>query len=321
VISIVGIELAVPPDRAELAEIIATLDPADCEQACQLGIAGVHVANGLSAHELTSRAARAALARAGLTADDVDVMVHVPGRVPEAFMQSELTRLQAEIGARHALALSVGELGCASSSSALAVLDALLNSDPAHVVALLTMAALTPTPYRYRRPVTLNGDGGMAVIVKANGTGFALRDMIQVTNGKYWNLFSVEYLNEPPGSWREKCRDEKQYAYALGMESIGVTRKLVDDLLSRNGAAIEDLGHVVMQNLSRSSFEFYEQVLGRPISPVCATNLASYGHLGPLDVFLNLHSLDQLCSPGTFVLVVNNSPVAAWTALLFEKVS
>lgn len=319
--TIAGIEFAAPPGRAGLAELLATLDPADADQARRLGVESVHVADGLSGHELACRAARAALARGGVAPDELDVLVHVPGRVPEAFMQSETTRLQAALGARRALTLSVGDLGCASSTSALTVLDAMMTAHPARSVGLLTMAAISPTPYRFRRPVTLNGDGGVAVLVKADPPGLVLRDTAQTTDGEHWDLFRIEYLNTPPERWRETCRDEKQYSHALGLESIGVTRRLTADLLARNGVAMAELAHVVMQNLSGSSFEFYGQALGRPISPVCAANLAAYGHLGPLDVFLNLRSLERLCAPGDLVLVVNNSPVAAWTAALFEKVS
>ena len=319
-ISITGIEFAAPPGRVGIDSLLAGLDPPDADQARRLGVDHIRTADGLSGHELGARAARAALARAGRVAEELDVLVQVPGRAPEAFLESELTRLQAALGARRALAVSVGDLGCASSSAALSVLGALLADGSHRRCGLLAMAAISPTPYRYRRPVTVNGDGGLAVLVQVDAPGLVLRDYVQETDGEYWDLFRIAYRRTAPEEWRETCGDEQRYSHALGMRSIGATRKLTGDLLARNGLASRDLAHVIVQNLSASSFAFYGQALGRPVSPVCAANLAAYGHLGPLDVFLNLRSLDGAAAAGDLVLVINNSPVAAWTAALFEKV-
>lgn len=48
------------------------------------------------------------------------------------------------------------------------------------------------------------------------------------------------------------------------------------------------------------------------------SNIRSYGHLGPADVLLNLRTgLDTgEFGPGETVLVMNNSPAAAWSSAL-----
>ncbi|GAA0899660.1 hypothetical protein GCM10009558_110910 [Virgisporangium aurantiacum] len=53
---------------------------------------------------------------------------------------------------------------------------------------------------------------------------------------------------------------------------------------------------------------------------MCKRNLATCGHLGAMDVVLNLDGIlaDGALAPGDLVLVINNSPVAAWTATLWE---
>jgi 3-oxoacyl-[acyl-carrier-protein] synthase-3 len=75
-----------------------------------------------------------------------------------------------------------------------------------------------------------------------------------------------------------------------------------------------------MQNVTASAFQFYESLLGLPIHPVCAGHLATYGHLGAMDVVLNLDRLlaSGDVAAGDLVLVLNNSPVAAWAATLWE---
>ncbi|WP_399934581.1 hypothetical protein [Streptomyces kanamyceticus] len=51
-----------------------------------------------------------------------------------------------------------------------------------------------------------------------------------------------------------------------------------------------------------------------------ATHLAELGHLGPMDVVLNMDRLLATgeLDPGQHVLVLSNSPVAAWTVTLWE---
>lgn len=62
----------------------------------------------------------------------------------------------------------------------------------------------------------------------------------------------------------------------------------------------------LMQNMTASAYQFYESLLDLPIHPVCRKNLRRYGHLGAMD------------GEGDHVLVLNNSPVAAWAVSLWE---
>ncbi|WP_279629619.1 3-oxoacyl-[acyl-carrier-protein] synthase III C-terminal domain-containing protein, partial [Amycolatopsis kentuckyensis] len=76
----------------------------------------------------------------------------------------------------------------------------------------------------------------------------------------------------------------------------------------------------LMQNVTASAYDFYETLLGLPIHPVCARNLAGYGHVGAMDVVLNLDALLRSgeVAAGEHVLVLNNSPVAAWAVSLWR---
>src|SRR5207245_5486242 len=97
------------------------------------------------------------LAKAGVTADEVDGLIAVQGRVPDYLMASEATRLQAAIGAARAVTLGVGELGCVSISAALLTARAMLLANPGWRWVLLAHGSVPPTPRRYRQPVTVNG--------------------------------------------------------------------------------------------------------------------------------------------------------------------
>jgi 3-oxoacyl-[acyl-carrier-protein] synthase-3 len=49
-------------------------------------------------------------------------------------------------------------------------------------------------------------------------------------------------------------------------------------------------------------------------------NLGQYGHLGSADILLNyqLGLQAKMIKPGSRVLILNNSPVAAWSTILIK---
>jgi 3-oxoacyl-[acyl-carrier-protein] synthase-3 len=68
------------------------------------------------------------------------------------------------------------------------------------------------------------------------------------------------------------------------------------------------------------AFRFYEDLLKIKFAPVCYDNLKNYGHLGPMDIMLNLGSGIEsgLFKKGELILLMDNSPVAAWGSILVQ---
>ncbi|MFT7839210.1 3-oxoacyl-ACP synthase [Saccharothrix sp. BKS2] len=294
------------PEWAELGD--------DERSTCSaLGIASVAV-SGSGATDLAAAAARRALDRASLSATDVDVVITVEPRAPEALVSSDATRLQAALGAHRALAFSVGGLGCASLAPALLTASGLLRTPDVRTV-LVAHGSKPATPRRYRHPVTVNGDGGGALVLTRSGD-VRIRDVLLETNGDYADLFRVSYRDRPFAEWREECTDPVTYSFRLAVETRNRLRDLTDRLLSRNGLTAGEVTCYLGQNLSLPSHRNYAEVLGAPLDPACAANLARFGHLGPNDTFFNLHTADP--PPGSRVVLLDASPTAAWSAVLVE---
>ena len=283
-----------------------------------LGIDTVLV-DDAGAATLAARAAASALDDAGLRPDDVDALVTVQGRVPELLMTSEATRIQAAVGAARATTFSVADLGCVSINSALLVARALLDSNPSWRVVLVAHGSKPPAPRRFRYPVTVNGDGGVAVVMTRHATPRIL-DLAIETNGEYWDLYRVDFKDKPEREWAEECKSLKTYSFKLAIESRNRFAALNESVLARAGKTMRDVDHFMMQNLSAGAFRFYEEFFGIELAKACKTNLARYGHLGSMDVPLNLHTAIESgeVSRGDLVLVMNNSPVAAWSTMLVE---
>ncbi|MBY8852468.1 3-oxoacyl-ACP synthase, partial [Saccharothrix sp. MB29] len=130
---------------ADLPEA-AGLTQAEAEVFHNLGIERIRADDGLSATDLAVRAAGRALDRAGLAASDVDALIVVESRTPEALLSSETTRVQSLLGAERAIALGVGGLGCVSLTPALMTAAGLLAADPAVENVLVVHGSKPATP-------------------------------------------------------------------------------------------------------------------------------------------------------------------------------
>ena len=299
-------------DLPELAEL-----PEDRRRTCLgLGIERVHADPRYDTVELAASAAGKLLAETGATPG---ALLVIGSRAPERLMSSEATRLQSLLGLTDALTFSVGGLGCVSLTPALLTARGLLAADPELDQVLVVHGSKPPTPRRYRHPVTVSGDGGQAVLLSRTGPVRVL-DIAQATNGHYWDLFTVDFRDRAPADWSEECADLRRYSFQLALEGRTRLRDLYRELLDRNGMTAADVTCHVSQNLSSGAFRFTEEALGVRLSPACANNLASYGHLGPNDVLLNLYTAiaEGELPAGSRAVVFNASPVAAWSLLLVE---
>lgn len=234
-------------------------------------------------------------------------------------MASEATRIQAAVGAARATTFSVADLGCVSINSAFLVARALLDSNDSWTNVLIAHGSKPPSPRRFRYPVTVNGDGGVAVLVTRDAAP-RIADLALETNGEYWDLYRVDFKDKPHRDWVEECKSLRDYSFKLAIESRNRFSAINENVLARAGKTIGDVDHFVMQNLSAGAFRFYEEFFKIEFAKACKVNLARYGHLGSMDVPLNLHTGIETgeFARGDVVLVMNNSPVAAWSTMLVE---
>ena len=300
------------PERRSLGDV-------EAQTFRNLGISTIAEATATAAADMAAAAAREALRTCALDPVDVGALLVVQPRVPELFMASEATRVQAAIGATRALTFSVADLGCVSSSAALVTGRALLAGDDTLDNVLIVHASKSPTPRRYRHPVTINGEGAIALVLAREGTPQMI-DISLETDGSYWDLFRVAYRDIPYSQWFEQCASLKDYSFKLAIESRNRFTRINKEILDRNGRRWDDVDHFVMQNLSLGAFQFYEELFGITIAKACKTNLQRYGHLGSMDILLNVHTAIETgeFSAGDLVLVMNNSPVAAWSSALIR---
>jgi 3-oxoacyl-[acyl-carrier-protein] synthase-3 len=122
---------------------------------------------GLTTTELGARAARSALAAAGVTADSIDLIVLATSTTDQTF-PSTACLIQAELGIRSGAAFDVQAV-CSGFVYALSVADALLRTG-AHRRALVIGAELFSRilDWNDRATCVLFGDGAGAVVLEAS---------------------------------------------------------------------------------------------------------------------------------------------------------
>ncbi|GIJ60115.1 3-oxoacyl-[acyl-carrier-protein] synthase III C-terminal domain-containing protein [Virgisporangium aurantiacum] len=313
-----SVHCVLPERRVAVAELsdLSTLDSEAADFARGCGIDTVTVFDHGSTTDLAARACRELLAKEPA---EPDVLLLVGARAPDVLLGSDAGRVQHEGGVRAGLTFTVDGLGCAGSSVGWGLARDLLVADPGRNTVLLAHASRPIAVDRVRFPVTVIGDGAFAMTLVRDGRP-VLRAHRAETDGRFHDLFTVDYRETPWYEWREECASPDRYRFELALHSRQRLRRLVDGVLADAGATAADVRATAMQNVTAAAFEFYETLLGLPIHPVCKRNLATCGHLGAMDVVLNLDGIlaDGALAPGDLVLVINNSPVAAWTATLWE---
>jgi 3-oxoacyl-[acyl-carrier-protein] synthase-3 len=280
------------------------------------GIDTVGVFDGLTAGDLAARVAAELVTD---VPDRPDTLILVGPRAPDVLLGSDAGRVQAEAKLTSAMAFTVDGLGCAGSSVAWALARDLLVADPARRAVLVAHGSRPTGLDRVRYPVTVIGDGAYAMTLVRGGRP-VLRAHRMESDGTFHDLFTVDYKQVPWYEWREVCQSADRYRFELAMQSRLRFGRLVDQVLAAAGVDRAQVRAVLMQNVTAGAFQFYQSLLGMPVHPICATHLARYGHLGAMDVVLNLHNLMSSgeLTEGDFVMVLNNSPVAAWAVTLWQ---
>ncbi len=316
-----AIEVWLPPQRIAVDGLpdIDTLTSAQRQAVAAFGINTVAAATGRSATDLAVAGVRRLLARDEVDLEGIAALLVVGSRAPDYLMSSESTRIAHEAGLDVELCFSVSDLGCVSISAALLTASALLTANTEWQSVLIAHGCVPPGSSRLRLPVTVNGDAGMAVLVR-RGPRLRVLDIAIGTDSRFWDLFRVDYRDQPSKDWYEHCTDVTRYSFELALQSRARLRKLNETVLARQGLTFDDVDHVVMQNISAGAFGFYEEIFDVKIARACYDNLRTLGHLGSIDIAQNLAAgvASGEFGEGDLVLVMNNSPAAAWSSMVVQ---
>lgn len=168
---IIGTGSALPTRRVSNAELAETVDTTDEWIVERTGIRFRHIAGpDETTATLAADACRAALGSAGLSAQDIDLIV-LATATPDQTFPASATKVQAMLGIDDCVAFDVAAV-CSGFLYALQVADAMLRSGAAKralVIGAETFSRILD--WEDRATCVLFGDGAGAVVLEAQDTG------------------------------------------------------------------------------------------------------------------------------------------------------
>src|SRR5712691_9432174 len=284
--------------------------------AARLGIKQVPIQNGdasETASNMAVAAGREALQRAKVDPLTVDVVVEY-SIMPQEYLVpvwNMSNKVQAEVGASKSFVVGFSGGGSSNFMVALSSTAAMLSENDSMKTALLVTGDTTIPGNRILNradPVTVLGDGASAVVLQRGATGGVVIDTELWSEG---NNHDICYI---PGGSLIHPDDINLYRMQLdkarydAFPKAETLRKMSDRLLERAGVKLSQLACVLCSNISAQDEAAMQQAFEDKVSPVCASNRESHGHLQGTDFPLNYLSLSESGSikQGDYVLGVSH---------------
>lgn len=234
------------PDRiVENAEFEKTLDTSDEWIRSRSGIERRHfAAEGQTTSDLATRAARAALDDAGLTADDIDAIVLATSTADLTF-PSAATMVQAALGMTHGFAFDVQAV-CAGFVYALSNANAMILSGQAKRILVIGAETFSKImDWSDRSTCVLFGDGAGALVLEAQeGEGTSADRGILSTDlnsdGRFRDLLYVDggVATQNTGFLRMQGREVFRHA----VEKLSSS---AESALAKAGLSSDDIDWIV----------------------------------------------------------------------------
>ncbi|MEN9708970.1 MAG: 3-oxoacyl-[acyl-carrier-protein] synthase [Pseudomonadota bacterium] len=315
-----GIGSYLPANKVSNADLEKMVDTSDDWIVQRTGIRNRHIAaEGETTSQLATHAAQEALAHAGLTADDIDLVV-VATSSPDYTFPSTATQVQAAIGMHHGAAFDVQAV-CSGFVYAVTIADKFLTSGShkrALVIGAETFSRLLD--WNDRTTCVLFGDGAGAVVMEAQeGTG-SVKDRGVLTthlrsDGRHREKL---YVDGGPSSTKTvghlRMQGKDVFRHAVSM----VTDVMVD-AFAATGTTAEDLDWFVPHQANRRIIDASAEKLGIAPEKIVVT-VDQHGNTSAASIPLALATAvkDGRIKPGQLVMIEAMGGGFTWGSALIR---
>jgi 3-oxoacyl-[acyl-carrier-protein] synthase-3 len=288
----------VPPRLLTNADLEKMVDTSDEWILQRTGIRERHIVDpGVATSDLGTEAAVRAIAKAGLTPDDIGFIV-VGTVTPDMFFPSTACLIQEKIGARHAWGFDLSA-ACSAFTYSLTTASQFVASgayDHALVVGADVMSSIID--YKDRSTCVLFGDGAGAVVVSAaaDGEGTIL-DFEHEIDGRGGPALCMPAGGSGRPSSHETIDERLHYVKQDGQTvfkfAVRKTEEIARRLLERNGMGPGDIDLFVSHQANRRIIMSATEKLGVEPNKVII-NIERFGNTTAATIPLALD--DAVCS-------------------------
>jgi 3-oxoacyl-[acyl-carrier-protein] synthase-3 len=254
--------------NAELAERLETSDEWIRQRT---GIRQRHVAAvGELTSDLATSAARRALKSAGMTGNDLDLIV-LATATPDHTFPATATKVQAQLGMTRGAAFDVQAV-CTGFIYALATADALVRAGQARTALVIGAETFSRIlDWQDRGTCVLFGDGAGAVVLQAaegreKGTRGILSSHLH-SDGSHYELLYVDGGPSTTGT-SGFLRMEGREVFRHAVQRLA---EVVDEALAANGLKDSDIDWLVPHQANRRIIDSMGRKLGLPSEKVVVT--------------------------------------------------
>jgi 3-oxoacyl-[acyl-carrier-protein] synthase-3 len=312
-----SVEAVLERERDRVQTTLAPLSPNARQKAAEgLGLSRVRVCGGKQPYDLVLEAASTAIAQAGITGQDVNLIVDYstfPGENSQYF--SFAHKLSAELGAETSLNLGFKSGGCGALHLAIKTALGWMSTDESIQTALLVTGDGAPQGSRSLLPITVQGDAASAVILTREGAeGPFLLGVEAMTLGHLHDAIALVKTN---GHLEIKVdaacmENEVMPVYYLNLFW------LVKKVLAANSLSLSNIDHFIYSNISQRDREGFRRMVGLPEGGLPVTPMADYGHTFASDLVINYVHLQRegRIRPGQLLLFASAGIGFTWGVTL-----
>jgi 3-oxoacyl-[acyl-carrier-protein] synthase-3 len=303
---ILGSGAEIPPNRVTNDMMTRVMETSDSWIRERSGVEARHFVDpGTGTSDLALGASRKALEAAGLSPDDVDLIVFAT-MTPDHFFPGSGALLQAKLGMKPTPAFDIRQQ-CVGFVYGLQLADAQIRAGFARTVLLVGAeihsgfmpwsrwdyfygrSSEAPSPEeiawatRFRHLTVLFGDAAAAVVVQGREGESGVLDTILMTDGtEYEKLYvpGTGFKHRPYIDHEQLQRgDHIPVMEGRAVFKMATTRmaEVTTALLKRNGLAVSDVSMVLMHQANRRINEYVQGALGIPDEKTLH-NIQKYGN-------------------------------------------
>lgn len=322
-VGITGTGAALPERVLTNAELEKMVDTSDEWIVSRSGIRERHIADPETAtSDLCVEAAEKALARAGVPAADVDLII-VGTVTPDFVFPATASLVQDRIGAKHAAAFDL-LAGCSGFLYGLTVGSQMIASGLYRTVLVIGADVLSRiTDWTDRRTCVLFGDGAGAVVLQPVEPGQGLLACHLGSDGSGGDL-----LIQPAGGSRrpaaaETVQERLHYIQMNGSEvfkfAVRILGEAADRVLAQCGLERQDIDLLIPHQANIRIVEAASKRLGLGPDKIFV-NLEKYGNMSAASIPVALDEAwsKGLLKPGMVVLLVGFGAGLTWGAAVLK---
>ena len=310
-VEIKSLGIYVPPRVLTNADLEKMVDTTDEWIQQRTGIKQRHIVDpGMATSDLATMAAREAIAKAGLTPDDIDVII-VGTVTPDMLFPSTACLVQAKLGASKAWGFDLSA-ACSAFTYALTVGNTIVASGGAtHALVIGADVMSSIIDYTDRATCVLFGDGAGAVVLGlSNDESVGILDFDHVIDGN-----GGPALCMPAGGSRMPATHEtvdkrlhfvKQEGQAVFKFAVRNTGEICERLLRRNNLTGDDLDLFVSHQANKRIIMSAAERIGLPAEKVIL-NIDRYGNTtaGTIPLALNTAVEEGKLKKGDLILLTS----------------